>query len=143
VYKKPDVQLSSELEIVMLEEIKNSFREWRRVPCSFRGDVSSRLRFLLEELEEAKLNGRRGETRDLIAYLASVTRGRRIFGFPLHVIYTNTEDVIERIRQTDIHRSKVPGIEFALAVRIFPYESNVLSVWVFICTLSPDSYPAD
>ena len=41
---------------------------------------------------------------------------------------------------TNIGVSKHPDVEFAVTVKVFPYECGKLSVSVFTCTLSPDHF---
>lgn len=50
--------------------------------------------------------------------------------------YTDMKSVIERVRSTGVHLTESPDTEFALAVHIHAYPSNVLSVWVYIASLS-------
>lgn len=45
--------------------------------------------------------------------------------------------VVELLRTTGIHRLEDEGVQYALAVAVFPYPSDVLSVWVYAATLLP------
>lgn len=50
--------------------------------------------------------------------------------------YTDVQSVIDAVYQTGIHSSEFPQTEFALAVYIHPYPSNILSVWVYLASLA-------
>jgi len=135
-YSPPDYKLSAQLESEIGKAVRESLSLWRGSKCNFRNDVSDRLMGILEELEDIKLNGRKPN----IGYFTSIstlTKNREIFGFPLHFPFTNMGDIVSEIEKTEIHKSKHPLVEFAVSVRVFPYESKVMSIWVFICSLSP------
>ncbi|KAK1333596.1 hypothetical protein QTO34_005981 [Cnephaeus nilssonii] len=59
-----------------------------------------------------------------------------IEGFPIQMPYTNVQSVIDAMYQTGIHSSEFPQTEFALAVYIHPYPNNILSVWVYLASLT-------
>lgn len=50
--------------------------------------------------------------------------------------YTNIQSVIDAMYQTGIHSSEFPQTEFALAVYIHTYPNNILSVWVYLASLT-------
>ena len=142
-YTAPNESKAHELEVELLDQVKTSIRGWRRIPCTFNSDIGNRLRHFLEELEENKRNGKSQKNpRDYWSSLNGMhaCRDKNIFGFPLHFSFSNVKEILERVEMTGIHQSKHPDVEFATAVKIFPYECGVLSVWVFLCTLSPDHY---
>ncbi|XP_059517903.1 protein CC2D2B-like isoform X2 [Myotis daubentonii] len=60
----------------------------------------------------------------------------QIAGFPIQMPYTNVQTVIDAMCQTGIHSSEFPQTEFALAVYIHPYPNNILSVWVYLASLT-------
>ncbi|KFO34685.1 Protein CC2D2B [Fukomys damarensis] len=60
----------------------------------------------------------------------------QITGFPVQVPYTDVQSVIDAVYQTGIHSSEFPETEFALAVYIHPYPNNILSVWVYLVSLT-------
>nr|KAF6455119.1 coiled-coil and C2 domain containing 2B [Rousettus aegyptiacus] len=59
-----------------------------------------------------------------------------VAGFPIQMPYTDIQSVIDAIYQTGIHSSECPQTEFALAVYIHPYPNNILSVWVYLASLT-------
>lgn len=63
--------------------------------------------------------------------------GRGLFGMPLNMPFTEIGDVIQRVKATGTHETKNPDAQFALAVSIFPYTNNVLSVWVYFAYTVP------
>uniref|UniRef100_A0A5F9DBI5 Coiled-coil and C2 domain containing 2B n=1 Tax=Oryctolagus cuniculus TaxID=9986 RepID=A0A5F9DBI5_RABIT len=60
----------------------------------------------------------------------------QITGFPIQMPYTDVQSVIDAVYQTGIHSSEFPQTEFALAVYIHPFPNNILSVWVYLASLS-------
>ncbi len=136
-FHPPDYKLAAQLESEIRNSLQESLSVWRGTPCSFRDDISNRLTGILEELEDIKLNGRDPKIGYFTSISSSLTKNREMFGFPLHFPFTNIQDILHHVEKTEIHTSKHPQVEFAISVRVFPYESKVMSVWVFICTLSP------
>jgi hypothetical protein len=113
--------------------LTSAIRGWRQVPTGFRPDLSKTLGSLLEKLDQAKLNGNSLSTSD-VTLPESITRGRRVFGFALHVPFTGMENLLERIKLTNIHRNRSP-VEYAVAARVFAYHGGVLSVWIFVLAI--------
>uniref|UniRef100_A0A8C8ZA16 Coiled-coil and C2 domain containing 2B n=1 Tax=Prolemur simus TaxID=1328070 RepID=A0A8C8ZA16_PROSS len=60
----------------------------------------------------------------------------QVVGFPIQMPYTDLQSVIDAVYQTGIHSSEFPQTEFALAVYIHSYPSNILSVWVYLASLT-------
>ena len=141
VYSSPNLHLALEVEVEIVDAVKSAIRGWRRVPSSFNADIGNRLRQLLVILEKNKMST------DLVektapnyyqTFLNELGRGRTIFGLPLHSGFTNVPSLIERVRKIGIHHCKHTKVEFALAVQVFPYVCNVLSVWIYVCVIYPD-----
>uniref|UniRef100_A0A8D0DNL5 Coiled-coil and C2 domain containing 2B n=1 Tax=Salvator merianae TaxID=96440 RepID=A0A8D0DNL5_SALMN len=63
------------------------------------------------------------------------TQTVQVTGFPIQMAYLDLQSITEAIYQTGIHSSEVPSTEFALAVYIHPYPSNMLSVWIYLVSL--------
>nr|XP_049707874.1 coiled-coil and C2 domain-containing protein 2A isoform X2 [Helicoverpa armigera] len=60
----------------------------------------------------------------------------KIFGFPLNMSYVNTKSVISAVKSTGLHLTDDPNVEFALGVEVCAYPNNVISVWVFLASIS-------
>ena len=141
-YEEPNDSLAAILESDIMENIKSSIRSWRRVPCSsFNNEISNRLRIIIDDLEYRKLNGMPPPLPSeyctpLEGLLLS--RGKHMFGFPLHFSFTSVSDILEEVKATDIHHCQHPEVEFSASVRVFPYASNIFSVWIFLCSLVPE-----
>ncbi|TSL61152.1 Coiled-coil and C2 domain-containing protein 2A [Bagarius yarrelli] len=67
--------------------------------------------------------------------LQSLLGDYRISGFPLHFPFTEIRPIVEAVHSTGVHGVEAANVEFALAVYVHPYPSNVLSVWVYIASL--------
>lgn len=58
-------------------------------------------------------------------------------GFPLHSGFVDVDGVVQMVRATGIHEARHSEVQFALAVQAFAYPNNVLSVWVYIASITP------
>lgn len=133
-YILPDNSFARQLQSEVCESLTSAIRGWRQVPTGFRPDLSRTLGgSLLEKLEQAKLNGHSLSTSDM-TLPESITRGRRVFGFALHVPFTGMENLLERIKLTNIHRTRSP-VEYAVASKVFAYHGGVLSVWIIVLSI--------
>jgi hypothetical protein len=143
IYTDPKELLASELEVDILDRVKSTIRGLRQTPCSFNSNICNQLRHFLNQMEESKRNGTpQILSRDCSSRLStsSLCRGKHLFGFPLHFGFLNVKEILERIEMTNIHKHNHPDVEFSAAVKVFPYECGAFSVWVFVCTLSPDHF---
>jgi hypothetical protein len=57
---------------------------------------------------------------------------KNLFGFTLQATFTTKEEVLEKVRETQIHLDENEDIEFVLAIRCFEYPCMLVSVWIFI-----------
>ena len=137
-YSKPIISLFREITIEIMDIIKAAIREWRRHPSSFDRDISNRLECILDDLEEEKMHrSNKLKNSDCLEVLQNLLGEKSIFGFPLHQSFTNIDNIVKAVERTRIHESKHPDVEFAVAVKIYPYVCGVASVWVFLCSITP------
>ncbi|KAG5455563.1 MAG: hypothetical protein BJ554DRAFT_4986 [Olpidium bornovanus] len=61
----------------------------------------------------------------------------RVAGFPLHQSFTDVDSVVEAVHATDVFSVEDPQAEFALAVACNGYPCDVVSVWVYVASLTP------
>ena len=136
-YTTPSTSFAEELQDELTETLKRDIRRWRRGATGFKGETSNRLRALLETLEACK----RGEAtlghREHLLRLERASGNREMSGLPLNFSFTDLQEVISKVKSTGVHLCMHPQVDFALAVRVFPYHSNVLSVWVYFAALTP------
>lgn len=136
IYSQPNTKMATSLELEIESGIKTMIRGSRRIPTSFNYELSKRLRNILENLEEKRLSGANiSHSRDQTLHDIT-TKGMNINGVSSHYPFTNINHVIEKARMTDVHKNMHPNIEFAIAVKVFPYVCNVFSVRLYICALS-------
>ena len=138
-FSLPDHQYARELQSEISESLQNAIRSARRVATSFRSDVSTIIGHTIEKLEDMKMSGQQissSMTTDIVLP-ESITNTRTVFGFTLHVPFTSIQDVLDRIEATEIHCNMNPRIEFGIAVRCFACPGGVISLWVFVCSLTP------
>ncbi|GBP62747.1 Coiled-coil and C2 domain-containing protein 2A [Eumeta japonica] len=60
----------------------------------------------------------------------------KVYGFPLNMPFVNIKSVLSAIKSTALHTNDDTSIEFGLAVEMYPYPNNVISVWVFFVSLT-------
>jgi hypothetical protein len=135
-YSDPNIQFALKIELDIKERIKAEIRSWRNKPSKFNTDLSDRLGMILVDLEDRKCNGLQFESSaNYLRTISDVCIEKQVFGFPLHFSFTSIDEIIDRIHLTAVHDAKHPQVEFALAVKVFPYVSSLNSVWVFLCTV--------
>ena len=92
---------------------------------------------LLPDLEKAANMGKDIDVSKHMKQRESYLRTRNIYGYPLNVPYTDIDGVLDQIKITGVHECTHPEAQFGLGVGIFPYPSNVYSVWIYLVTLIP------
>lgn len=50
--------------------------------------------------------------------------------------YTDIEPVIDAVYSTGVHTVESPDVEFALATHIHTYPNSVLSLWIYVGTVT-------
>ncbi|XP_010619173.2 protein CC2D2B [Fukomys damarensis] len=139
---QPEEIIYSDTNKNMLEDLKNRIErtlkykimEWRpKHPTRWNRQCTSILRQILPKLElgTGSLVSSEGESE-----FEKLLQFYWITGFPVQVPYTDVQSVIDAVYQTGIHSSEFPETEFALAVYIHPYPNNILSVWVYLVSLT-------
>jgi len=59
----------------------------------------------------------------------------QLSGFPLNMPYSEMKVLCDAVYATGVHQYESSDVEFALAVHVHPYPSNVLSVWIYVASL--------
>ncbi|KAI4894240.1 hypothetical protein NFI96_025429 [Prochilodus magdalenae] len=133
VYRRIDKAAAAELQDRIEKVLREKIMEWRpRHPTRWNRYCTSTLRHFLPKLE---LSGGREVAEEHRLELQSLLGDYRISGFPLHLPFSEIRPIIEAVYSTGVHNVEAPNAEFALAVYVHPYPSNVLSVWVYIASL--------
>ncbi|XP_013361671.1 PREDICTED: protein CC2D2B isoform X4 [Chinchilla lanigera] len=139
---QPEEIIYSDTNKNMVEDLKNRIErtlkckimEWRpKHPTRWNRQCTSILRQILPKLElgiESPVSSEEENEFERLLQFYWVT------GFPIRMPYTDVQSVIDAVYQTGIHSSEFPETEFALAVYIHPYPNNILSVWVYLVSLS-------
>ncbi|KAM6182264.1 protein CC2D2B [Erethizon dorsatum] len=139
---QPEEIIYSDTNKNMVEDLKNRIErtlkckimEWRpKHPTRWNRQCTSILRQILPKLElgtESPVSAEEESEFERLLQFYWVT------GFPIQMPYTDIQAVIDAVYQTGIHSSEFPETEFALAVYIHPYPSNILSVWVYLVSLA-------
>jgi len=115
--------------------------------------AGEKLRLILADCEEHMQRARRGGTtstlrgeekknvqedicldkiRDHMDDIANGENTRRYWGYPINSTFISLEDLWQQMRNTRMHAVDRQDVEFALAVRVVAYPSNIMSVWIYI-----------
>jgi len=60
----------------------------------------------------------------------------KINGFPVNMPFTDIEAIVRDIHNTNVQQNDDPKSEFAVAVHVVPYPNRVLSIWVYVASIS-------
>uniref|UniRef100_A0A8D0C515 Coiled-coil and C2 domain containing 2B n=1 Tax=Salvator merianae TaxID=96440 RepID=A0A8D0C515_SALMN len=132
-YDPTDELLVVELQNRIEKALKSKIMEWRaQQPTRWHRQCTSVLRQILPSLEFRSGNAAKEKEGNC---LEAFHEHYWVTGFPIQMAYLDLQSITEAIYQTGIHSSEVPSTEFALAVYIHPYPSNMLSVWIYLVSL--------
>ena len=137
-YKESDVKYSAFLEAEISDRIMRSMRRWRSKfgTTRFNKLVGRKLKTLLEDLEKQRLGVLDVTDAAHEAVLKEAMSTSDVFGFALNVTFTDMDSIVESVRHTDVHTMRRDNLQYAVAVKVFPYPCGVFSVWVYVCSLS-------
>ena len=127
--------------------IEECFEKWRKLPTHWNYAVSKTLRDALMNFEGLCQTGGKipivPENQNIIAI--NQIYGK-MYGFPLQLNDNNCKEfliedkdinpMLSLVFQTKVHENEDPDAEFARAVYIYPYASNISSIWIYIASLS-------
>lgn len=136
VYLSVGKAAAAELQDRIEKILKEKIMEWRpRHPTRWNRYCSSALKQFLPKLELSRGQDQaEGHRLELQALLGD----HRISGFPLNLPFSEIKPIIEAVYSTGVHNVLATNVEFALAVYVHPYPSNVLSVWIYLASLMRD-----
>ena len=137
-YAPPDENYALYLEGEISDRLMRSMRRWRAKFGStrFNKTVGRKLKTLLDDLEKARLGEVEVSEEMHAVTLREVMSSSDMYGHPLNMTFTEIDDVIQRVKNTDIHLMQRNNIQFAIAVGVFPYVCGVNSVWVYVAAIS-------
>lgn len=149
VYTPTSPSYALEVERLLDQTIKNSFRRWRsrrqRSRTVFNLEASQSFCNLLEDLDNYMLSSNyKGHHAEqgieliqdkALERISNSLRSRQIFGTTLNLPYTDIEALMIKVKSLGIHQSDHPDVQFVSSVRVIPYVNSVLSVWIFVGTL--------
>lgn len=75
---------------------------------------------------------------ELTQNLNEVVRGKKIYGFPINTTFTNLDALWEEVKNTGMHEIVGSNVEFVMSVFVFAYPCNVISVWIYMMSLTSD-----
>ena len=139
-YRPTNRDLVVQLEAEIQETLKSTIRRQRsrQYVTAFNNDVGFRLRKMLERCEACQGAGLDPtKESDFMRDLQPLMQQKRVFGVPLHMTYTDMEPIVEAVLNTHIHWNAHPKVEFGLAIYLYAYPNDVISVWVYLASLTP------
>ncbi|XP_062375164.1 protein CC2D2B-like [Sardina pilchardus] len=132
-YRLPQSELVEVLQRRMEKHLKQRLMEWRS-PHPTRWN--RRLPILLSEiLPKFETQDDPSSMEEDLYTLPTKMSDFKVTGLALHMPFTNMDAVTERVQNTQIHSTEIPGTEFVLLVYIHPYPNDILSVWVLLASL--------
>ncbi|XP_054975350.1 LOW QUALITY PROTEIN: protein CC2D2B [Sorex araneus] len=133
VYFDTDESMVEDLKNRIERTLKCKMMEWRsKQPTRWNRQCTFVLRQILPKLEHVTGSLASSQEESELEKLLSFYW---VSGFPIQMPYTDIQSVVDAVYQTGIHSSEFPQVEFALAVYIHPYPSNILSVWAYLASL--------
>jgi hypothetical protein len=69
--------------------------------------------------------------------LSKVVLSYDMHGLTINMPYTDIDEIISRVHNTNIHVNDSQRAEFALAVHVVAYTNRVCSIWLYIASLTP------
>ena len=126
----------------------NHYTRWNHLCNDILRETMRRLEILKREtccpavstFKELKGEGKPTKTseifNDLTEDLNDVVRGKKIYGFPINISFTNLDALWEEVKNTGMHNIVGSSVEFALSVFVYKYPWNVISVWIYMMSLT-------
>lgn len=121
-----------DLESKIEAKLKDMISKWRSKHTRWNRNASTALRHILPKLEAFRGETINTEPEELHQILNSYT----MCGFPINLPYTDINSILDAVYATQIHNVPSNDVEFALAVHIHAYPNTVLSVWIYVVTLT-------
>ncbi|XP_075979227.1 coiled-coil and C2 domain containing 2A [Anticarsia gemmatalis] len=124
------------LRAALETKIKAKIQKWRsHMKTIWNRYCSTLLREMLPQWEYWSFNPS-GQKPGFSHRLKQLMVTYKMYGFPLNMSYTNTKSVISAVKSTGLHVIDDPKVEFALAVEVYAYPNNVISLWAFLVTIT-------
>jgi len=96
----------------------------------------------VSSFKKLKGEGKPSKTSDIFDELTlnlnNIVRGKKIYGFPINTSFTNLDALWEEVKNTGMHEIVGSNVEFVLSVFVYAYPCNVISVWIYLLSLSSD-----
>lgn len=139
-YKETPAGFVSAVEAEIEQAITEGIRQYRaRFVPRWNRPCSRILKSLLQRSEAhvigggAKILSEEEHFRDL----SKIVLSYYIHGFPINVPYTDVQDVVKAVFNTNIQHNENQKAEFAIAVEVVPYPCKVCSIWVYVLAITP------
>ncbi|OQR72459.1 hypothetical protein BIW11_01302 [Tropilaelaps mercedesae] len=132
-YTAPDKVFASKLESTLETHLRESIMRWRRQDRTIWNRHHCRmLRSMLPKFEEHMQRKDAIGSEALLDTLAS----HKVSGFPLSMTFVSLKAVTDAVKSTGMHLTRQEGMEFALAVYVHAYPSQVFAVWIYLATIA-------
>ncbi|XP_041065239.1 protein CC2D2B-like [Carcharodon carcharias] len=133
IYYSTDGSMVDKLQNRIEWALKNKIMDWRaQRPTRWNRYCTGVFQNFLPLLEQ---NLGRSVSEEQSTALESSLKEFKVSGFPIQMRYSNLETIFDKVYSTGIHKIEIPNVEFAVAVYIYPYPNNVLSVWIYVASL--------
>ncbi|ESO88285.1 hypothetical protein LOTGIDRAFT_219375 [Lottia gigantea] len=132
-YVATDKKHAEDLQERIEQHLKNKIMDWRsRTLTRWNRHCTKIMRKLLPILEES-----RGQeiSQHHLEELEKQFSAYKVSGFPMNMPFVDLEKLVEAVFSTGVHTQE-SAEEFALAVYIHAYNNSVLSVWIYVASLT-------
>ena len=97
--------------------------------------VSTKLKELLRRFELDASGTKRLAISEHDGILERIRASYRLVGLPINCTYTEPEQILRKVRNTNIFMAAGSNLQFALATYVHAYPNQVCSVWVYCACL--------
>ncbi|KAJ3221081.1 Coiled-coil and C2 domain-containing protein 2A [Clydaea vesicula] len=138
VYKNYSDEYVEKLELLIEKCLISKIEDWREHKITRWNRTCSRaFKVLITKFEEAIQTGVDLSTNpQFIKDLTGLRSLYHVQGFPLNLVYTDINDIIESVYNTDVYSNSDPLVEFSLAVSCKKYPGKFISVWIYVANLT-------
>ncbi|XP_064626685.1 coiled-coil and C2 domain-containing protein 2A-like isoform X3 [Lineus longissimus] len=133
-YQPTERAFVGDLQDKLERTLREKIMEWRpRHVTRWNRYCMQAFRKLLIKFEESGGKSMRDKS---FAELDGILQTYKMSGFPLNSPFTEIEPIVDSVFATGVHENEAKEVEFALAVYIHPYPNSILSVWVYVASLT-------
>jgi len=145
-YRRISEGYRSDLERDVEDRLQREFEDLRgHRATDWNRSLASTLKQLLKRFEEDASGGPPLTKEEHEAKLDRVSATFHLVGYPIHAAVPDAaslQPLVAKLRNTNLHASEAPKIQFALAAFVHPHVNRLCSVWVYLAALYDTRSPS-